>query len=83
MTADPTLESAYSRALTYAERLTEALEDLDDHGGLSAVRSTMRPSSAEKLSEALTLVRSLAGAQLDTLNRRQGSANRPGRRAAR
>jgi hypothetical protein len=70
MVTTPTLESAYSRALTYAERLVESLEDLDDCGGLSAVRATMRPSSSEKLAEALALVRSLADHQLATLNRR-------------
>jgi hypothetical protein len=53
---------------TSGGRLTEALEDLDDHGGLSAVRAAMKPASAEKLAAALELVRSLADHQLATLS---------------
>jgi hypothetical protein len=44
----PDLNAINSRILTHADRLCEALEDLDDAGGLAALAKVMKPSSVER-----------------------------------
>jgi hypothetical protein len=51
------LNAINSRILTHADRLCEALEDLDEEGGLAALAEVMKPASVERTVKVLKAVR--------------------------
>lgn len=64
--AEPTPEqnAIYSRVLTHADRLFEALEDAEAAGGLDALTAAMKPASAGRARESLRSVRAAIDVQL-------------------
>jgi hypothetical protein len=60
----PGLNAINSRILTHADRLFEALEDLEVAGGMPALAKVMKPSTVERTVKVLKSARASIDAQL-------------------
>jgi hypothetical protein len=60
-------QQAFNRVIQYSDKLFEALEDLEAHGGLKALARVIRPGSIEKATTALKGVRQAIDDQLTGL----------------
>jgi hypothetical protein len=72
-------EVAWSRATIFADKLFDALQDLDEAGGLGALaaRAKWKPAKIDKASSSLKTVREAIEAQLGQLKAARRSG--PGR----
>jgi hypothetical protein len=58
------VNKTYSRVLTHADRLFEALAELETSGGLKGLARQMRPASLERLTSVLKSIRQSIDGQL-------------------
>jgi hypothetical protein len=65
-TPDPT--SVVSQVLTFTAKLSEAIADADELGGLGRLRGKMKPATAARLAEELKLLRAEIDEQLEALS---------------
>ena len=69
MSQVPGTNAIYSRILTHADRLFEALDEVEAVGGLRRVTAEMKPASRVKAVEILSAVRDAIDNQLVALAR--------------
>jgi hypothetical protein len=60
-------EAAWSKAMLYSQRLVEALDQLDDAGGLKAIAATWKPGARDRARKVLVEARQAVDGALSQL----------------
>lgn len=78
----PTLAAAWPKSRYHAQRLLEALDDLDDAGGLKALAPHWSPGMTRRALAELQEARRVLGDQVEVLRDRLRHERIPARRRA-